>query len=68
MLSLSEDEVKARTRVIALYAIENGYVDIAKSLEIDKKHYDLDQSLFINLINPSNQQSYRIKFTMDELQ
>lgn len=67
IMSLSEDEAKARTRSIALYAIENGYVEKAKSLEIDGKKYDLDQSLFVILKNPSNQQVYRIKFTMDEL-
>ena len=68
MMSISEDEAKARTRAIALYAIENGYVETAKGLEIDGKHYDLDQSFFVILKNPSNQQVYRIKFTMDELQ
>lgn len=68
MLSISEDEAKARTRAIALYAIENGYVEKAKGLEIDGKYYDLDQSVFVILKNPSNQQVYRIKFTMDELQ
>ena len=68
MMSISEDEAKARTRPIALYAIENGYIETAKGLEIDGKHYDLDQSLFVILKNPLNQQVYRIKFTMDELQ
>jgi len=67
MLSISEDEAKTRTRAIALYAIENGYVEQAKSLEIDGKQYDLDQSIFVNLKNPSNQQIYRVEFTMDEL-
>ncbi len=67
MLSISEEEVKERTRAIALFAIQNGYVEKAKSLEIDGKHYDLDQSIFVNLKNPSNQQIYRVKFTMDEL-
>ena len=68
MLSMSEDEAKARTRAIALYAIENGYVEKAKDLEIDGKYYDLDQSVYVILKNPSNQQVYRVKFTMDELQ
>jgi hypothetical protein len=67
MLSISEDEAKVRTRAIALYAVENGYVEKAKSLEIDGKHYDLDQFFFVILKNPSNQQGNRIKFMMDEL-
>jgi hypothetical protein len=67
ILSLSEEEAKARTRAIALYALENGYVETAKALEIDGKHYDLDQLFFVILKNPSNQQVYRIQFTMDEL-
>ena len=66
-LGLNEEEAKARTRAIAYYAIENGYVEKAKSLEIDGKHYNLDQTIFVNLINLSNQQIYRLKFTMDEL-
>ncbi|MBI5953700.1 MAG: hypothetical protein HY865_18760 [Chloroflexi bacterium] len=68
LMSISKDEAKARTRAIALYAIEHGYVEAARGLEIDGKHYDLDQSFFVILKNPSNQQVYRIKFTMDELQ
>lgn len=67
MLSINEDEAKARTRAIAHYAVENGYVEKGKGLEIDGKHYDLDQSVFVILVNPSNQQVYRIKFTMNEL-
>jgi hypothetical protein len=65
--SISEDEAKAITRAIAVYAIENGYLEKAKTIEIDGKHYDLDQSFFVILKNPSNQQVYRIKFTMHEL-
>ena len=65
--SLSENQAKQITRPIALYALENGYVENAKGLEIDGKHYDLDQSLFVILLNPSTQQVYRVQFTMDEL-
>jgi hypothetical protein len=68
MMSISEDEAKVRTRAIALYAIKNSYVEAAKDLEIDGNYYDLDQFIFVILKNPSNQQVYRIKFTMDELQ
>jgi hypothetical protein len=67
LLSISEEEAKARTRAVALYAIENGYVEKAKGLEIDGKHYNLDQLLFVTLENPSSQAVYRVQFMMDEL-
>lgn len=67
MLSISEEEAKARTRAIALYALENGYVQKAKTLEIDGKHHNLDQLLFVVLKNPSSREVYRIQFAMDEL-
>lgn len=67
MLSLSEEEAKSRTRDVALYALENGYVEKAKNLDIDGKHYDLEKSLFVILKNPSNQLVYRIQFMMNEL-
>ena len=67
ILSLSESTAKERTRPIALYAIENEYIEKAKDLEIDGKHYDLDQYVFVILKNPSNQQFYRVQFTLDEL-
>ncbi len=65
--SIGEEEAKARTRAIALYAIENGYVEKARNLEIDGKHYDLAQSIFINLKNTLNQVIYRVQFKMEEL-
>jgi hypothetical protein len=67
MMELSESNAKERTRPIALYAIENGYLEKAKGLEIDGKHYDLEQSFFVIIKNPSNQQINRVKFSMDEL-
>lgn len=68
LASISEDEAKARARDIALYAVENGYIEKAGSLEIDGMHYDVDDFLFVALINPTSQQVYRVQFTMDELQ
>jgi hypothetical protein len=66
--SIGEEEAKARTLPVALYAIENGYVEKAKSLEIDGKYHDLDQFFFVTLINPPSSDAYRVKFLMDELQ
>ncbi|MBX3038708.1 MAG: hypothetical protein KF758_17485 [Anaerolineales bacterium] len=65
--SLSEEKAKERTRDIALYAVKNGYIEKAMSLEIDGKQYDLNKFIFVTLINPSSHQVYRVKFTMDEL-
>jgi hypothetical protein len=67
VLSLSESEAKSITRPIALYAIETGYVETARSLQIDGTYYALDQYLFVILNNPSNHSVYRVQFTMDEL-
>jgi len=65
--SLIESEAKEITSPIALYALENGYIEKAKSFEIDGQYYDLDQSIFVILINPATHQVYRVQFTMAEL-
>lgn len=67
IVSLSESAAKEIARPIALFALKNGYIEQAKQLELDGKYYDLDQYIFVTLLNPSNQQVYRVKFAMDEL-
>lgn len=66
--SISEEEARARTLPVALYAVEHGYVEKAKRLEIDGKYLDLDQSFFVTLVNPPGLDVYRVQFSMDELQ
>lgn len=65
--SLSEGSAKEETYLVALYALENGYVEKARGLEIDGKYYDLDQYIIVTLRNPQSQQAYRVKFAMDDL-
>jgi hypothetical protein len=65
--SMSDSEAKRLTLPIAQYAIENGYVEKARKLEIDGNQYPLDQYVFVNLINPVTHQGYRVQFTMDEI-
>ena len=67
LLAISEDEAKTRIHPVALYAINNGYLEKARNLEIDGKYYDLDQMIIVVLVNPSNQQLRRVEFSMDEL-
>jgi hypothetical protein len=65
--SLSKDDAKKIARPIALYALENHYIEKAKSFEIDGKHYDLDQYIYVNLVNPLTHGVFRVEFKMDEL-
>jgi hypothetical protein len=64
---LSESEVKELVRPIALYAIDNGYVERARDFEIDGKHYAFDQYIFVTLINLQMGNKYAVRLTMDEL-
>jgi hypothetical protein len=67
LASIDEAGAKARARPVGVYALRNGYVDKARSLKIDGKSYPLDESLFVDLINPSGIGSFRVQFMMDEL-
>jgi hypothetical protein len=48
---LSEQQAFAITKPIAVYAINNGYLDQARNLQIDDKFYDLDEIIYVNLVN-----------------
>jgi hypothetical protein len=65
--SLSESVVREITLPIARYTLEHGYLEKAKSFTIDGKHYNLDQLLFVILINPSSHEVYRNQFSVDDL-
>jgi hypothetical protein len=65
--SASESESKEIARPVAEYALANGYVDMARELEIDGKRYDLDEFLFVILWNTDAGNGSRVKFTIDEL-
>jgi len=67
-LDFSEEELESFTRPIAKYAIDNGYLDQARRIQIDGKIYNLDEPLAITLINPDNPgQGNRARFDIDEL-
>ena len=65
--SMSEADAKKLASPVAQYAVENNYLEKARSLEIDGIKYKLDKFVFVNLINPVTKEVYRAKFRMDEL-
>ncbi len=67
LLSLTEEQAKERAKPIALYALQNGYLERARSLQIDGKSYALDKQLFVNMIRESDLTGYRVLFDMNEL-
>lgn len=67
---LTKDEAKEFAKPIALYAVQNGYLDQGQSLEIDGKFYPLDEVLFVNLANPVDEDytlNYRVLFNLAEI-
>lgn len=67
ILSLTDSEAQELTRPVALYALENGYIEKAETFKIDGRHYDLLQSLFVILSNPSTHEIFRVEFKINEL-
>ncbi len=63
-----ENELKAIAMPIAQYALENGYVSKAQSLQIDGKQYPLDKYVFVIFWNDEKQQVSRLQIPMDELE
>ena len=52
---------------IALYALQNGYVETARSLEIDGETLEYDQ-IFVTLFNPEVGAGNRTPFEIDQLE
>jgi hypothetical protein len=67
LLSITKEEVKERARPIALYALQNGYLERARSYRIDGKYLSLDTYLGVTLVYQPDRSLYRVLFTMDEL-
>lgn len=63
--TLSEKQAKDIARPIALYAIQHGYLERARDLQIDGKSYALNELLFVSLVNSAG--GYRAKFSLSEL-
>ncbi len=64
----SEEELETFTRPVAKYAVDNGYWDQARQIQINGETYELDEPLAITLINPENPgQGSRARFDIEEL-
>ena len=64
-MELSEKQVKDVARPVGLYAIQRGYLERARSLQIDGKSYALNELLFVSLINGTV--GNRVMFNLSEL-
>ncbi|MBW7943336.1 MAG: hypothetical protein H3C64_13355 [Candidatus Kuenenia stuttgartiensis] len=67
---LSKDAAKEFAKPIALYAVQNGYLEQGRSLEIDGEFYPLDEVLFVNLaksLDENRTLNNRVLFELDEL-
>lgn len=64
---LSEQKRKAISEPIALYAWHNGYIETAKSLQIDGKKQQL-RNMFVTLFDPQTGKGFRNSFEFDELE
>jgi hypothetical protein len=64
---LTENQLRPITQPIALYAIQNGYLETAKSLEIDGEILEYEE-LFITLFNPELGAGNRTPFVIDQLE
>ena len=66
--TLSEEELEDFTRPVAKYAVDNGYWDQARQIQVNDETYKLDEPLAITLINPDDPgQGNRARFEIEEL-
>jgi hypothetical protein len=63
---MTKEEIEALAKPIAKYSIENGYLDQAKTIQINGKTYDFTEPLSITLMLPETGQGYRARFDIDE--
>ena len=67
---LTEDEAREISRPIAEYALENGYYEMAKEIEINGEKYDFAQfsePIVVTLFNISVGGGYRTRFEFTDL-
>jgi hypothetical protein len=64
-MELSEKQAKDVAKPVALYAVQHGYLERARSLQIDGKSYALNELLFVSLINGAA--GNRAMFNLSEL-
>ncbi len=65
--TLTENQARTISKPIALYAWQNGYIETAKSLQIDGKKQQF-RNMFITLFNPQTGKSTRIPYEFGELE
>ncbi len=64
-MELSEQQAKDIAKPVASYAVQHGYLEHARSLQIDGKSYALNELLFVSLINGAA--GNRAMFNLSEL-
>ena len=64
-MELSEQQAKDVAKPVALYAIQHGYLERARGLQIDGRSYALNELLFVSLINGAA--GNRAMFNLSEL-
>ncbi len=63
---LSEQELRTISLPIALYAWQHGYIDTAKSLQVDGQKQQF-KNMFVTLFNPQTGKIWRTAFEFNEL-
>lgn len=67
-VDFSEEELIPLARPIAEYALENGYLEQARQIQINGETHQLDEPLAITFINPENPgRGNRVRLEIDEL-
>jgi hypothetical protein len=66
---LSDEQAHELTKPIAIYAIENGYIETAREIKVDGISYDFDQ-VYVNMIKDINNitTGSRVKFLIKDLE
>ncbi len=65
LTALSEKQAQDLARPVALYAVQKGYLDRARKLQIDGRSYALDQFVGVTLVHGDD--GYRAVFNLAEL-
>ncbi|MCB0061933.1 MAG: hypothetical protein KDE19_07455 [Caldilineaceae bacterium] len=64
---LSEERADEVSKPIAIYAVQEGYLQRAKSLMINGEDYNLEKNITVTLYNPVMKGGYRQQYDLDQL-
>lgn len=64
--ALTGNQARSISKPIALYAWQNGYIDTARSLQIDGMQQEFE-NMFVTIFNPQTGAGTRIPYEFDEL-